>query len=480
MRTKDEYHESLRSMRPNIYMGGEVLGRDDIPGREILDLTFDMARLPEFQHLTCAKSHYTGETVNRFCHIHQGPEDLMAKQEMTRTSARLVGGCIARCMGTDSLNALSVITYNCDQAHGTEYHDRFNEFMKTFQKEDRVGCCAQSDVKGDRGRRPGQQTDPDLYMRVVEKKKDGIIIRGAKAHNSFAPLAEEIIAIPTRFLRPEEGDWAVAVAVPGDAPGVKLVCRGARYRDRTPELRGLHSGMGEIESLTIFDDVFVPWERVFLCGEAEFGGQLALLFSLYHRHSYTGCKPAMSDVIMGTAALVAEYSGIEREGHIGSKLAELISTAELVYGCGIAAAVKSIKMPSGTQVPDVVFCNVARKHAGVNIYHEYDLLTEIAGGLPATLPYDKEFTSPEVGDLVKKYLMRVDDVSPEEMYKLYAWVSDYTCSGMAGVMQYAGVHGGGSPIMEDIAILRTYDIGEKKQLAKWLAGIEKPPFDIGP
>jgi aromatic ring hydroxylase len=478
MRTKEEYHDSLNSMKPNIYMGGEVLGRDCIPGIDILDLTFDMARVPEYKHLTTATSHLTGETINRFCNIHQSVEDLLAKQEMTRVTARMAGGCIARCMGIDALNSLSVITYNCDQAHGTEYHQRFLEFMKTFQKNDTVGCCAQSDVKGHRLRRPSEQTDPDLYLRVVEKKKDGIVVRGAKAHNSFAPLAEEIIAIPTRFLRPNEGEWAVAVAVPGDAPGVKLVCRGATYRERVPELAGLHSGKGEIESLTIFDDVFVPWERVFLCGEAEFGGQLALLFSLFHRHSYTGCKPAVTDVIMGTAALVAEYSGIEKEDHVGSKLAEFITTAELVYGCGIAAAVKSMKMPSGTQVPDVVFCNVARKHAGVNIYHEYDLLNEIAGGLPATLPYDKEFVSPEVGDLVKKYLKRVDEVSVEDIYRLYAWVSDYSCSGMAGVMQYAGVHGGGSPIMEDIAILRTYNMEEKKTLAKWLAGIEEVPFEF--
>jgi len=479
MRSKEEYHESLKAMKPNVYMGGEVLGRENIPGLDILDLTFDITKVEEYKHLTTTTSHLTGETINRFCNINQSPEDLMAKQEMTRVTARFARGCIARCMGIDSLNALSVITHMCDQAHGTEYHDRFLEFMKTFQKNDTVGCCAQSDVKGHRLRRPSEQTDPDLYLRVVEKKKDGIVVRGAKAHNSFAPLAEEIIAIPTRFLRENEGDWAVAVAVRGDSPGVKLVCRSSSYRERVPELAGLHSGKGEVESLTIFDDVFVPWERVFLCGEAEFGGQLALLFSLYHRHSYTGCKPAVSDVIMGTAALVAEYSGIEKEGHVGSKLAELISAAELVYGCGIAAAVRSLKTPSGTQVPDVVFCNVARKHAGVNIYHEYDLLCEIAGGLPATLPYDKEFISPEVGDLVKKYLKRVDEVSAEDMYKLYAWVSDITCSGMAGVMQYAGVHGGGSPIMEDIAILRTYDMAEKKQLAKWLSGIEQVPFDIG-
>ena len=472
IRTSAEYRESLKAMKPNIYMGGEVLGRDNLPGTEILDLTCEIAHSKEIQHLTTAKSHLSGETVNRFCHIHQSVDDLLNKQEMTRVASRMVGGCIARCMGIDAMNALSVITYQCDQVHGTEYHDRFLEYLKYWQKEDIVGCCAQSDVKGHRKRRPHQQTDPDLYMRVIEKKKDGIVIRGAKAHNSFAPLANEIIAIPTRFLTPEEGDWAVAVAVPGDHPGVKLVCRGAKYRDRVSEVASPLSGKGEIESLTIFDNVFVPWERVFLCGEAEFGGQLALLFALYHRHSYTGCKPAMTDVIMGTAALVAQYNGIEKESHVRHKLADLISVAELVYGSGIAAAVKSSKDGSGTQIPDVVFCNVARKHAGVNLYHEYDVLADLAGGLPATLPYSEEYVSEEVGELVKKYLARADGVTPEQIYKCFAWISDFSCSSMAGVLQYAGVHGGGSPVMEDIAILGTYDIMERVEIAKRLAGIE--------
>ncbi len=472
MRTREEYLESLKSMKPNIYMEGEVRGREGMLGSEIMETTCELALNPEYQHLTTATSHITGETINRFNHIHQSPEDLLKKQEMTRVATRMVGGCIARCMGCDSMNALSVITYQCDQAKGTEYHARWLEFLKHWQADDVVGCCAQSDVKGDRGKRPGDQTDPDLYLRIVERRSNGIVVRGAKAHNSFAPLAEEIIAIPTRFLRPEESDWAVAFAIPGDWPGVKLVVRGARYRDRIPELSSLHSGKGECESFTIFDDVFIPWERVFLAGESEFGGQLALLFSLYHRHSYTGCKPAVTDVLMGAAALVAEYSGTSREDHVRSKLAEFISVAELVYGCGIAAAVKSSRAPSGTQVPDVVYCNVARKHAGKNLYHEYDLLADIAGGLPATLPYDTEFASPEVGELVQKYLKRVDGVSAEDIFRCYAWISDMTCSSMAGVMQYAGVHGGGSPIMEDIAILGTYNMEEKKQLAKFLAGIK--------
>jgi aromatic ring hydroxylase len=477
IRTAAEYRESLSAMKPNIYMNGEVMGRDNLPGTEIMELTCELAHVEAVKHLTTTTSHITGQPINRFCHIHQNQEDLLTKQEMTRMAARMVGGCIARCMGIDAMNALSVITYQCDQDHGTEYHQRFLEYLKYFQNNDIVGCCAQTDVKGHRMRRPAKQSDPDLYLRVIEKKKDGIVVRGAKAHNSFAPLADEIIVTPTRFLGPDEGDWAVAFAVPGDHPGVKLVCRGAKYRDRISELASPFSGKGEIESLTIFDDVFVPWDRVFLCGEAEFGGQLALLFSLFHRHSYTGCKPAVSDVIMGTSALVAEYNGIEKEKHVRHKLVQIICVAELVYGCGIAAAVKSSKAPSGTQIPDIVYCNVARKHAGENLYHEYDIMSDLAGGLPATLPYDTEFVSPEVGELVKKYLARADGVSPENIYKCFAWISDMACSSMAGVMQYAGVHGGGSPVMEEIAIMGTYNMEEKKDLAKRLAGIEE--YTIG-
>jgi 4-hydroxybutyryl-CoA dehydratase / vinylacetyl-CoA-Delta-isomerase len=478
MRRATDYRDSLNEMKPNVYMNGEVMGRETLPGKEIFDITYELAQDEDMKHLLTATSHLSGETISRFTHIHQNAEDLLAKQEMTRKVARIASGCVARCMGIDALNALSVITYQCDQDHNTEYHQRFLEFLKYFQENDLVGCCAQSDVKGHRMRRPFQQTDPDLYLRVIEKKKDGIVVRGAKAHNSFAPLANEIIVTPTRLLGPEDKDWAVSFVVPGDHPGVKLVCRGATTRQRVPELAGPTSGKGEIESLTIFDDVFVPWDRVFLCGEYEFGGQLALLFSLYHRHSYTGCKPAVTDVLMGTSALVAEYNGIEKQKHVRTKLTQLVCMAELVYGCGIAAAIKSSKTPSGTQIPDIVYCNVARKHAGENIYHEYDILADLAGGLPATMPYDTEFISPEVGELVKKYLARADGKSAEDIFKLFSWVADISCSSMAGVMQYAGVHGGGSPVMEEIAIMGTYNLQEKKDIVKWLAGLEEFSTDL--
>ncbi|MBN1882667.1 MAG: aromatic ring hydroxylase [Deltaproteobacteria bacterium] len=475
MRTREDYFESLYGMKKNIYLGGDVVGRDDpklYPGMNTVSITFDAQMDQDIADLMFAQSHLSGEPVNRFTHIHRNADDLLKKQKMTRILCQRCGGCIQRCMGIDAVNALSAVTYACDQDRGTDYHQRFEAFLREFQENNTVGCCAQSDVKGDRRKRPHQQTDPDLYLRIVERKKDGIVVRGAKAHNTMAPYAEEIIAIPTRFLTSEEGDWAVAFAIPADTKGVKLLTRTTTVRERVPQLDAPMTLFGGADSMTVFDDVFIPSERVFLCGETEYGGQLALLFALFHRHSYTGCKPAITDIMMGAAALVSEYNGIEKSTHVRDKLAEMVSVAELTFAAGVAAAVESTAHPSGTCIPNVVYCNAGRRHAGMNIYHEYEILCDLAGGLPATLPYDTEFISPEVGDLLKKYLKRVDDISSEDQYRCFRAISDMTVSALGGVLQYAGVHGGGSPVMENIAIMGTYDIEEKKRLVKKLAGIE--------
>ncbi len=463
-------------LKPNIYIGGQKVGRNDpklLAGKTIVGLTFDAQTNPAMKDVILATSHLSGKPISRFTHVHQSIDDLIKKQKMTRLLCRECGGCIQRCMGIDVINALSVVTYACDQDKGTEYNKRFLEFLKNFQEKNMVGCCAQTDVKGDRTRRPHEQTDPDLYLRIVERKKDGIVVRGAKAHNTMAPYAEEVIAIPTRFLTKDESDWAVAFAIPADTPGVKMVARATQVRPRQAKLEAPITQFGAADSLTIFDDVFVPNERIFLAGETEYGGQLALLFALYHRHSYTGCKPAVTDIVSGASALVAEYNGLEKSAHVRDKLAELVSVAELTYGAGIAAAVESTKHPSGTQIPNVVYCNVGRRHAGMNIYHEYEIICDLAGGLPATIPYDEEFLSPEVGALVQKYMKRKDDISPEDQYRCFRLISDLTVSAIGGVLQYAGVHGGGSPVMESIAIMGTYDIGEKKRIVKRLAGIKE-------
>lgn len=144
----------------------------------------------------------------------------------------------------------------------------------------------------------------------------------------------------------EESDWAVAFALPGDWEGIHQIVRIANIRPRE-YLKAPIANFGDAESLTVFDNVFVPWERVFLCGERDMGGRIALLFALYHRHSYTGCKPSLTDILMGTTALVAEYNGVETAQHIRIKLAHMIGIAELVYAAGIASAVHSEKSTGG-------------------------------------------------------------------------------------------------------------------------------------
>ena len=476
MKTGEEYLQNLYKMKPNVIINGKTVGRDDSRLQsvaKIMSLTLDKVQEPDFKDLLNVDSKDFG-TINRFTHIHQSIDDLLKKQEVTRKLCRLSGGCIFRCMGIDAMNGLSIITHRAEAATGQPYNQRFLKYLKFWQENDIIGSCAQTDVKGNRALRPHQQADPDLYLRVIEHRDDGIVVRGAKNHITAAAVAEEIIVLPTRMLTPEEDEYAVAFAVPGDWEGVKLVTRASSHKR---EKFSCPAGeFGDVENFIIFDDVFVPNDRVFLSGregEHAFGGWTALLFALYHRHSYTGCKPASSEIILGFSALVSEYSGIEDKKHVQSKLADLISVIELVYAAGIAAAHKATKDDSGTMIPDPVFCNVGRKHAGTSYYHELEILADLSGGLPATLPHEADFYDETIGPLLQKYLKRKEDVPSEDIYKLYRALSDMLCSSIGGISAVAALHGGGSPQMEDVAILKGYDLEKRKNLAKYLAGISE-------
>ncbi len=476
MRTSQEYLDKLASMRKNIYLNGEVIGRDHpkvVHASKVIQLTFDLANDPQYEKWLKTNSHITDHEINRFCHIHQSADDLLAKQEMTRVLCGRVGGCIQRCMGADVMNGLSVTTKNIDIKYGTDYHERWLKYLQFFQDNDLIGAASQTDAKGDRSLRPAQQPDPDMYLHVVERRADGVVVKGAKLHNTMAPYADELIAIPTRALGKDEKDYAIAFAIPADTEGVYLISREAFSSKREPGMEAPYTDLGDIESFTVFDNVFIPNDRIFLNGETEFGSELAMLFALFHRHSYCGCKPGVGDVMTGITSLLADYNGVEKTGHTREKLADLISVAELVYAAGIASSIKSMKAPSGTQIPNVIFANVGRRHAGHNIYHEYNILCDIAGGLPATLPLSKEYFSPVVGDFVRKYTKRRAGVSEEDHYRAYHLASDILTGELGSALLVAGVHGGGSPIMEDIAIMGTYNLKEKKGLAKYLAGITK-------
>jgi 4-hydroxyphenylacetate 3-monooxygenase/4-hydroxybutyryl-CoA dehydratase/vinylacetyl-CoA-Delta-isomerase len=373
-------------------------------------------------------------------------------------------------MGTDTLNAIGVVTKEIDEAKGTEYHDHFLEFLKYYQVNDLVGSTSQTDVKGDRKARPHQQKDPDLYLRIIKKDQKGIVVRGAKIHITMGPYVDEHLVIPTRALTENEGDWAISFAIPADTDGIKVISRITTPRPRI-KLTAPYNNYGVAESFLVFDDVFVPRERVFMCGEWEFAGSMTRTFAGFHRHSYCGCKPALTDIIIGAAALVADYSGISKTPHIQDELTELMIIGELVYASGIAAAARAEQTSSGIYKPKFIYSNTGRYLAGINVYHEYDILASIAGGLPATLPPEEDWLNPEIGYYLEKYIRRNPEVLSEKIHRLYRFISDFTCSASCGWTQYAGIHGGGSPVMEKIGIRAEYDLESRKEIVKYLAGI---------
>lgn len=476
LRTKYQYHENLAAMRPNIYIGGEKVGRDDPrmrSGVRVYDLVFDLAQNPEWKGLATAHSPLIDEEVNRFSLLPSNPYELMQKQKLIHLAARRAGGCIQRCMGQDGITALAVCTKEIDTAKGTDYHTRLLEFLRHYQKNDIAGCCAQTDSKGDRLKRPSQQENPDHYVHVVERRKDGIVVRGYKMSITTVAYAEEMVVVPTRALTEEDRDYAVAFAIPPDTEGVKIITRPVWLRDNNDQNASPFCRMGVSDSVIIFDDVFVPNERVFMCGEWEFGRRMALLFANSHRHSYCGCKPAVSDILCGATMLAAEANNIIKASHVKEKLTEFASAAALAYSAGIAAALYGTKTSSGVFFPNEVYANVGRRLTGELIYHEYNILTEIAGGISVTMPFHEDFKKGENVDELKKFIVRNTKLTPEESLKIWKFVEDLGASSMSAWYKIAGVHGGGSPIMETISLSMDYDFEDKKKLARYLAGIDE-------
>ncbi len=473
MRTPEEYSSDLKKMKPNIYVGGEKVNRDDSrikPGINVMSVTFDLAQDPAWDGLITATSSLTDKQINRFTYLPQNPYDLMQKQKMIRLLAQRVGGCIQRCMGYDALIALSVATKEIDEKYDTEYNQRFIKYLEHYQERDLTAAGAQTDMKGDRTKRPSEQLDPDAYVHVVDVRDDGIIVRGAKISITMAACADEIIVLPTRALTEQDRDYAVAFAIPADWDRVHLVTRPVWLRERK-SIKAPFCEYGVSDSMVIFDNVFIPKEKVFMCGEWDFGRRLALLFANSHRHSYSGCKPAVSDILCGATALVAEANNIERIAHVREKLSAFAGGAELSYAAGIASALYGSKTSSGTFFPNPIYVNVGRRLMGETIYHEFNMLAEVAGGLSVTLPFEEEFISEETRAYMDKYIVRNPKFSPEDSHLIWRLVENLVASPVSAWYQIAGVHGGGSPIMETITLSAEYDYESKKSIAKYLAGI---------
>ena len=478
--TGQQYEESLRSLNLEVYaLGKRITNPVDHPmirpSMRALALTYDLAHEPEYADIMTAISHLSGKTVNRFTHIHQNIDDLVKKSKMGRLLGRLTGGCFQRCVGMDALNALSIVTHRIDQACGSGYSQKFLTYLAYVQENDLTCDGAMTDPKGDRSLPPHQQPDPDAYLRVIEERPDGIVVRGAKAHQTGAINSHEIIVMPTVSMGEADAAYAVAFALPSDTPGIRYIF--GRQASDTRRLEPGKMDLGNIhfgghEALVVFDDVFVPWERVFLYKEVAFVGPLVEIFAAYHRQSYA-CKVGVGDVLIGAAQLIADYNGVARAAHIRDKITEMNHLNETLYcGC-IACASEGHCEANGTYMVDTLLANVHKQNVTRFPYEIARLAQDIAGGAMVTMPSEQDLDSPEVGHWVAKYYQGRAGVPARDRMRVLRLIENMTLGSAAVGYLTESMHGAGSPQAQRIMINRTVNMAEKTAAAKRLCGIEE-------
>ncbi len=481
LKTGAEYIESIRKMNMSIYLFGEKVENpvdNPIlrPSLNSVRMTYDLAQMPEYQDLMTVISPFTGERINRFTHIHTSTEDLKNKVKMQRLMGQKTASCFQRCVGMDAFNAVFSTTFDCDAAHGTKYHENFMKFLKYAQEEDLTVDGAMTDPKGDRGKAPHDQADPDMFLHIVERREDGIVVRGAKCHQTGICNSQEVIVMPTQAMGEADVDYAVAFAVPVDTEGITMIIGRQSCDTRKLEGSPMDTGnpeFGGVEALTIFDNVFVPNDRIFLCGEYEYAGVLVERFAGYHRQSYGGCKVGVGDVLIGAAALAADYNGAQKASHIKDKLIEMQHLNETLYACGIACSAEGRPTAAGNYLIDLLLANVCKQNVTRFPYEIARLAEDIAGGLMVTAPSEKDFRSEVTGPIVKKYLQGVTSVSTENRLKILRLIENLTLGTAAVGYRTESMHGAGSPQAQRIMISRQGNLGMKKELAKAIAHIKE-------
>ncbi|HLQ34566.1 MAG TPA: 4-hydroxyphenylacetate 3-hydroxylase N-terminal domain-containing protein [Chloroflexota bacterium] len=473
LRSPAEYIESLRDERTVYFRGQRVPDVTQHPAMHIAieHAAIDYGLAEEPEHRTLAVVEDDGQPYSRYFKLPRSSQDLLDRSALielsTRKGATMV--CLVKEIGTDCLLALTRVAQQTDAKLGTEYGPRVQRFFAHCRDNDLAMAVAQSDVKGDRSKGPSQQADPDQYVRIVSRDGQGIMVRGCKVHTSVSVNANELFVIPTRAMSETDADYAVAFAIPVATPGLKLI---ASPYDTHPKNRFEHPLSAEhkmFETMTVFDDVFVPWERVFLAGEWQMAGPLALGFVDYHRFTAVSYKLPLVDLLVGAAFCMAEYNGIEKAGHVRDKLIWLVSYAETLRALTRHSALECVPTAEGLVKPHTLTVNMAKHHFASHYHQALAYVQDITGGLAATAPAVEDFQAPELAPYLRKYLAGKAPYTAEERMRMINLVQDLTASDFAGYHAVLAVHAEGSIEAEKLAILREYDPQPAVQYAQSLA-----------
>ncbi|MCI0529510.1 MAG: hypothetical protein L0Y56_18880, partial [Nitrospira sp.] len=315
---------------------------------------YRLAEDPQYKDLMTCQIPETGEIISRYFKIPQNAEDLLKRHEMILTGTRAGHGIvlIIKEIGTDALFALTILAKKMDDQLGTNYLERVRKYHQYCQQNDLSMATAQTDVKGDRSLRPSEQEHPDYYVRIIDETQEGIIVRGAKVHTTSASAVNEIVVIPTRALGEQDKNYAVAFAIPANTKGVKMIVSPFGSVAPSDFHHPVSSHHRLMESLTIFEDVLVPWDRVFMKGEWQFAGLLATTFVQFHRFTAVSYKPPLCELFIGAAELIAEYNGVKQASHIREKITQLITYTETVRALTRASAQECQIVDPGIAVPN--------------------------------------------------------------------------------------------------------------------------------
>jgi 4-hydroxybutyryl-CoA dehydratase / vinylacetyl-CoA-Delta-isomerase len=474
----DDYVASLRGRGMNVFFMGERVAEPADhpvirPSVNAMAETFRLAS--ERPELGSVSSDIARQVVNRFLHVPVSPGELVAKHEMQRELGRRTGTCFQRCVGLDAIGTCHSVTFDIDAKNGTKYHERFLKFLRRAQAANVVIGGAMTDPKGDRSKAPHQQSDPDLFLRVVRRDDKGIYVSGAKMHQTGAVNSHWLIFMPTMRMTAADRDWSVVGAIRVDAPGLTYIIGRQTNDTRIVDGGAMDAGNAQFagqESLIVFEDVFVPYDHVFMDGEWEYASSLVERFTTYHRSSYV-CKTGLGDVLIGAAASAAEHNGVEAASHIKDKLVEMTHLNETIYSSCMAAAHQSKPVASGAYLNDEMLSNVAKHNVTRFPFEIARLAQDIAGGLIVTMPSEKDLQNNEVGPLIRKFLQGRDGVEVTDRMRILRLIENMTIGRNAVGYLTESLHGAGSPQAQRIQIARGMKIEDKKARARKLAGISQ-------
>ena len=473
--TPEQFEESLKELKPRVFMNGKRVdnvleNRNTRTVVEANKASYAWALDPDYKDIMSCYSPLVDDVVNRYTHVSASTDDLVKKAEAGTFTAEMLGTCIYRCVGYDSFHALASTTWEMDRELGTAYHPKFMEYLKMVQRKDLSVAGALTEPRGRRNQKTLDWSDPYLSLKLVDKNKDGIFVRGAKINISGAYASHELVVLPQAAHFEGEEDYAIAFAIPTDTEGLTYVCQYSPYsaeRDQADNIEELGNPVfGQRETaMIIFDNVFVPWDRVFHCGEYPYSIKMVGRYAKTHRMTCGGtCKVGFMNQIIGASKLIQEYKGLEKVAHINDQLMEMVVLRETGRACGLAAAQNGIEEPAGSGVflPDEVMGNVSTLNICNAFWRVMALAGDIGGGLIVTCPSLKELKNPEVKDYVEEFYSFGSDEPTENIMKVHKLLQNWT-AGQHGVGTW---HGAGPVMAQKIMLQRVIDYEHEKDLVR--------------